>query len=121
MKCSGGHPCSNCRDNAETTPCVYPSRDRQIKLSEHHLNELLKDYERLKDLERLRSGPSGLAQAAVPVEEALESNTAVNEAVRNPLLEVGLGSMQFLPSMYLFTLGKLPTQHLRQDSARLLP
>ncbi|CAN9345915.1 unnamed protein product [Alternaria alternata] len=42
---------------------------------------------RLKDLERLRSGPSGLAQAAVPVEEALESNTAVNEAVRNPLLE----------------------------------
>ncbi|CAN9233375.1 unnamed protein product [Alternaria alternata] len=54
---------------------------------EHHLNELLKDYERLKDLERLRSGPSGLAQAAVPVEEALESNTAVNEAVRNPLLE----------------------------------
>ncbi|RYN72346.1 hypothetical protein AA0117_g8656 [Alternaria alternata] len=87
VKCSGGHPCSNCRDNAETTPCVYPSRDRQIKLSEHHLNELLKDYERLKDLERLRSGPSGLAQAAVPVEEALESNTAVNEAVRNPLLE----------------------------------
>ncbi|CAN9446740.1 unnamed protein product [Alternaria alternata] len=56
-------------------------------LSEHYLNELLKDYERLKDLERLRSGPSGLAQAAVPVEEALENNTAVNEAVRNPLLE----------------------------------
>ncbi|CAN9334645.1 unnamed protein product [Alternaria alternata] len=87
MSLAQSHPCSNCRDNAETTPCVYPSRDRQIKLSEHHLNELLKDYERLKDLERLRSGPSGLAQAAVPVEEALENNTAVNEAVRNPLLE----------------------------------
>ncbi|CAN9215241.1 unnamed protein product [Alternaria alternata] len=44
-------------------------------------------FERENTDDAYAGGPSGLAQAAVPVEEALENNTAVNEAVRNPLLE----------------------------------
>ena len=81
MKCSGGHPCSNCQDNVTTTPCVYPSRDRQIRLSEQYVEELLKENE------RLRSSVSDLVDAAAPVGEVLEGSTAVHEAVRNPLLE----------------------------------
>ena len=62
---------------------MYPSRDRQIKLSEQYVEELL------KEIERLRSSASDSAQTAPPVEEVLDSSTAVHEAVRNPLLEEG--------------------------------
>lgn len=60
---------------------MYPSRDRQIKLSEQYVEELL------KEIEHLRSSARDPAHAAAPVEESLESSIAVHEAVRNPLLE----------------------------------
>ncbi|KAH7084255.1 hypothetical protein FB567DRAFT_78249 [Paraphoma chrysanthemicola] len=36
VKCSAEQPCSNCRDAGLNVECVYPARDRQVKISQRY-------------------------------------------------------------------------------------
>ncbi|KAL4950299.1 fungal-specific transcription factor domain-containing protein [Aspergillus filifer] len=48
IKCSGDQPCTKCRQVGCADECQYPSRDRQIKVSESYLEQLLSENQRLK-------------------------------------------------------------------------
>ncbi|OAL44837.1 hypothetical protein IQ07DRAFT_550031 [Pyrenochaeta sp. DS3sAY3a] len=48
VKCSGGQPCSNCRQNSSEVECSYPNRVRHVKVKESYVNELLAEIARLK-------------------------------------------------------------------------
>ncbi|KAL4964653.1 transcription factor domain-containing protein [Aspergillus stella-maris] len=48
IKCSGDQPCTKCRQVGCADDCQYPSRDRQIKVSESYLEQLLSENQRLK-------------------------------------------------------------------------
>lgn len=78
MKCSGDQPCVNCRNAGDGTDCVYPSRDRQIKLSEQYVEELLKENERLRN---------NNVATVLPTRESAIGTVESDENVRNPLLE----------------------------------
>ncbi|KAH7203100.1 fungal-specific transcription factor domain-containing protein [Fusarium redolens] len=45
IKCSGGRPCNNCTRASE---CVYPTRDRQIKVPQSLLDRLFRENEELR-------------------------------------------------------------------------
>ncbi|KPM39216.1 hypothetical protein AK830_g7347 [Neonectria ditissima] len=48
VKCSGGHPCRNCNQAGKGSGCVYPPRDRQVKVSQSYLDGLLAEIQQLK-------------------------------------------------------------------------
>ncbi|KAL4943914.1 hypothetical protein BDV06DRAFT_124884 [Aspergillus oleicola] len=48
IKCSGDQPCTKCRQVGCADECQYPARDRQIKVSESFLEQLLTENQRLK-------------------------------------------------------------------------
>ncbi|KAF2129404.1 hypothetical protein P153DRAFT_316318 [Dothidotthia symphoricarpi CBS 119687] len=82
VKCSGEHPCSNCRDAERPTECEYPSRDRNIKLSQQYVEDLLKENE------RLRNNNANVTSASdAPRLGSSHSNAENQDAVQNPLLE----------------------------------
>lgn len=111
VRCSGGQPCSNCLQADCTDQCVYPPRDRQVKVSQksvssyeatsHVLNSvilILRDLRYIEDLleenQRLRhesrNSPTvttelGGGELAQSTGAEVEGETA--EAIRNPLLE----------------------------------
>ncbi|KAF2637307.1 hypothetical protein P280DRAFT_509928 [Massarina eburnea CBS 473.64] len=84
-KCSGGHPCLNCSDaGVPTDQCVYPARDRQVKLSHQYIEELLRENERLRN-ENATTSPAPVAN--VTIVNGPENGGTSREAVQNPLLE----------------------------------
>ncbi|EGV60283.1 hypothetical protein PSN45_001958 [Yamadazyma tenuis] len=52
-KCSGGHPCSNCKNLNRAESCIYPTRDRKIVIMESDLNKL---HDQVKYWETVFSG-----------------------------------------------------------------
>ncbi|KAF2966286.1 hypothetical protein GQX73_g7281 [Xylaria multiplex] len=48
IKCSGGHPCRNCVQAEKGTACVYPQRNRSVKVSQRFIDGLLEEIDCLK-------------------------------------------------------------------------
>ncbi|KAH6951997.1 fungal-specific transcription factor domain-containing protein [Fusarium avenaceum] len=46
IKCSGAKPCNNCNRASE---CVYPTRDRQVKVQQSFIDRLLQENAELRD------------------------------------------------------------------------
>ncbi|KAK3990400.1 fungal-specific transcription factor domain-containing protein [Cladorrhinum sp. PSN332] len=70
VRCSGDQPCANCQKSGHN--CVYPSRNRHVRVSENYIKSLVTENKRLKatlkEAERQRSnvddGGDGIAPAA---------------------------------------------------------
>ncbi|OQE01181.1 hypothetical protein PENVUL_c044G05399 [Penicillium vulpinum] len=49
IKCSGDQPCSKCRTVGLADECAYATRDRQVKVSENYLDQILAENQLLKE------------------------------------------------------------------------
>ncbi|KAJ5138999.1 transcriptional regulator family: Fungal Specific TF [Penicillium bovifimosum] len=49
IKCSGDQPCIKCRAVGVAAECAYATRDRQVKVSENYLDQLLAENQLLKE------------------------------------------------------------------------
>ncbi|KAL1631432.1 hypothetical protein SLS54_000192 [Diplodia seriata] len=90
VKCSGGKPCANCRQLECPDDCVYPARDRQVRVSQNYIEELLEENERLRESTRTSHSSSALPtpNPATAAENDRPADVSENdEAERNPLLE----------------------------------
>ncbi|KAF2014081.1 fungal-specific transcription factor domain-containing protein [Aaosphaeria arxii CBS 175.79] len=84
VKCSGGQPCAACRDGGQNVECVYPNRDRQIKLSQRYVETLL------EEIERLRNNTAGTPTSPLPTVqtgERLKETSEHDEGMQNPLFK----------------------------------
>ncbi|CAH6722891.1 hypothetical protein CLIB1444_11S03488 [[Candida] jaroonii] len=64
IKCSGGKPCANCKNNGRSDDCVYPSKDRKIVIMESDLNKL---HDRVKFLEEMtQKSPESINSSKTP-------------------------------------------------------
>ncbi|KAL2815081.1 fungal-specific transcription factor domain-containing protein [Aspergillus cavernicola] len=91
IKCSGDQPCTKCRFVGCTDECRYPARDRQVKVSESYLEQILTENRRLKD----QSASSVNTPDADPGNNSTEPDLPRpadgvpdegNTSVRNPLI-----------------------------------
>ncbi|KAJ5086503.1 hypothetical protein NUU61_007810 [Penicillium alfredii] len=83
IKCSGGQPCSKCRQSGCPAECIYVNRDRQIKVHESYLDQLAAENERLRE-QLSRSPVFGSPEGNIRSEDTpvLGSDTYV----QNPML-----------------------------------
>ncbi|PWY82175.1 fungal-specific transcription factor [Aspergillus heteromorphus CBS 117.55] len=91
IKCSGDQPCAKCRQVGCADTCQYAPRDRQVKVSESYLQQLLAENRQLR-----RSQPSPSASATEADQEApgrgpsrpaeAPDHDESNPNVRNPLI-----------------------------------
>ncbi|PLB50374.1 fungal-specific transcription factor [Aspergillus steynii IBT 23096] len=90
IKCSGDQPCAKCRQVGCADECEYAARDRQIKVNQSFLDELVAENRRLKaqsasasraeaDREQAENGPARPTDATDGPDEG-------NTSVRNPLI-----------------------------------
>ncbi|KAF1969322.1 hypothetical protein BU23DRAFT_539856 [Bimuria novae-zelandiae CBS 107.79] len=86
QKCSGGHPCSRCAETDPPADCVYPPRDRKVKLSQQYVEDLLKENERLRSSARGSAASTPEPRHPTSPTNAVES-TANQETTQNPLIE----------------------------------
>ncbi|ETS84600.1 hypothetical protein PFICI_02625 [Pestalotiopsis fici W106-1] len=85
VKCSGGQPCSNCMQSGCENECTYPKRDRQLRVSQNYLEELLAENERLRRLDR-NAQPSKSGSTSPSAARATPANADDNDGpTRNPL------------------------------------
>ncbi|WYZ37971.1 hypothetical protein EsH8_II_001477 [Colletotrichum jinshuiense] len=49
VRCSGGHPCENCRQASKGAECTYPRRNRMVKVSQRYIDDLIAENQRLKN------------------------------------------------------------------------
>ncbi|KAL4786800.1 fungal-specific transcription factor domain-containing protein [Aspergillus varians] len=87
IKCSGDQPCTKCRHVGCADECHYPARDRQIKVSESYLEQILTENQRLKEQSASsantpEAGHPEPDQPRPPGGAPDEGNTSV----RNPLI-----------------------------------
>ncbi|KAF2439352.1 hypothetical protein P171DRAFT_436048 [Karstenula rhodostoma CBS 690.94] len=87
QKCSGGHPCSRCSETSPPAECVYPSRDRKVKLSQQYVDDLLRENELLRSntRESIASTPETRRPTSPP--STVEQNLEIQETTQNPLIE----------------------------------
>ncbi|KAJ5779234.1 transcriptional regulator family: Fungal Specific TF [Penicillium paradoxum] len=79
IKCSGDQPCTKCRAVGLPDECTYATRDRQVKVSENYLDQILAENQRLKE--------RSIASARV----AEINDTAQRAASRQPEVSDGNG------------------------------
>ncbi|KAF7624676.1 hypothetical protein AFLA_009917, partial [Aspergillus flavus NRRL3357] len=48
VKCSGGSPCNSCRQANKESECVYPKKNRLVKVNQQHLENLVAENQRLR-------------------------------------------------------------------------
>ncbi|KAL6230654.1 hypothetical protein BDW75DRAFT_60136 [Aspergillus navahoensis] len=81
VKCSGGTPCNGCRRAAKPVECVYPRKDRLVKVSEQYLEDLAAENQRLRG----SAQPPGEETTNAPV--LAEAAWFVNaDALHTPIL-----------------------------------
>jgi proline utilization trans-activator len=84
VKCSGGNPCFNCNQAGKEIECKYPRRDRQIKVSQRYVEELLKENELLRDgCAKPDAGYEHIASELF--QNATEALETADDAGQNPL------------------------------------
>ncbi|KAK2054377.1 fungal-specific transcription factor domain-containing protein [Colletotrichum caudatum] len=49
VKCSGGQPCSNCKQASKGAECTYPRRNRMVKVSQRYIDDLIAENRRLRN------------------------------------------------------------------------
>ncbi|KAL5392049.1 hypothetical protein PMIN03_003860 [Paraphaeosphaeria minitans] len=87
QKCSGGHPCSRCGETSPPADCVYPSRDRKVKLSQHYVEDLLRENQLLRSNTGLSIVSTTEARRPTPPSNTVEQNQETQETTQNPLIE----------------------------------
>ncbi|KAF4538390.1 uncharacterized protein LTHEOB_10736 [Lasiodiplodia theobromae] len=87
VKCSGGKPCTNCRQLECPDDCVYPARDRQVRVSQNYIEELLEENERLRESSHSSTTLPTPNPTTAPENEQSADASENDETVRNPLLE----------------------------------
>ncbi|EXK43525.1 hypothetical protein FOMG_02470 [Fusarium oxysporum f. sp. melonis 26406] len=80
IKCSGGRPCNNCTEASE---CVYPTRDRQVKVHQSLLDRLVRENQELRA--RIQSGSPETENA---VASTLTSNDHPDASAEQILEEI---------------------------------
>ncbi|KAE8410955.1 hypothetical protein BDV36DRAFT_103879 [Aspergillus pseudocaelatus] len=93
VRCPGGQPCRACVQLKCESECVYPKRDRQIKVRQSYVEELLRENKalrsRLKSRTSQKEPPEGaqhehVLERGTPTSD--EPRMEVEEPTRNPLL-----------------------------------
>ncbi|KAJ5757200.1 uncharacterized protein N7511_007382 [Penicillium nucicola] len=84
IKCSGGQPCTKCRQAGCPTDCSYVNRDRQIKVHESYIEELAAENQRLRDQLSQSPGFSNPREVSVPDQDT--DGPAADGHVQNPML-----------------------------------
>ncbi|KAH8599112.1 fungal-specific transcription factor domain-containing protein [Bisporella sp. PMI_857] len=83
VKCPGGAPCDVCRKSGCGNACVYIGRNRQVKVAEKYLQEVLAENERLK-----RRNSSQTPHSANNTTSQSRTDLTTGDAnVRNPLVK----------------------------------
>ncbi|KAK2774662.1 C6 transcription factor [Colletotrichum kahawae] len=85
VRCSGGHPCDNCRQASKGAECTYPRRNRMVKVSQRYIDDLIAENQRLKGQNAGPQHADTHTQAAtilpdipaVPAKEAIDNGIAV--------------------------------------------
>ncbi|CEJ61787.1 hypothetical protein PMG11_10306 [Penicillium brasilianum] len=90
IKCSGDQPCSKCRAVGCADECAYSSRDRQVKVSENYLDQLLAENRRLKE-QSVTSADATEASGRPHTERALSRHADATDApdttsIQNPII-----------------------------------
>ncbi|KAL3467400.1 fungal-specific transcription factor domain-containing protein [Aspergillus heterothallicus] len=91
IKCSGGQPCAKCRVVGCADECRYPSRDRQVKISEGYLEQILAENRRLKEQSGSPANTPEADQGDGNTDPELsrpagETPDEGNTSIRNPLI-----------------------------------
>ncbi|KAL4878742.1 fungal-specific transcription factor domain-containing protein [Aspergillus karnatakaensis] len=94
VKCSGGVPCSGCRQADKVVDCVYPRKARLVKVSEQYIEDLVSENQRLR---RSSSRPVNEEPAALPTVSVLaEAPWFVNAAaLSTPILVAEASDLAF--------------------------
>ncbi|KAL4806408.1 fungal-specific transcription factor domain-containing protein [Aspergillus unguis] len=85
IKCSGDQPCTRCRAVGCAEACQFPARDRQVKISESYLEQILAENQRLKQ----HSASSLTTSEAQPEPIQPRPPDGPNEgstSIRNPII-----------------------------------
>ncbi|QQK45581.1 Zn(2)-C6 fungal-type DNA-binding domain [Penicillium digitatum] len=84
IKCSGDRPCSKCRTVGLAEECAYTIRDRQVKVSENYLDQILAENQRLKE----RSTTSAQVAETDPSQRPLSRTVDAPDGtgIQNPLI-----------------------------------
>ncbi|TID17807.1 Alternative oxidase [Venturia nashicola] len=83
VKCPGGSPCAKCTRAGKE--CKYPTRDRQLKLSQSYIEQLLKENEQLR--EGVAATPTAVDNATQEVREVPPvTQNVTQDTAQNPLL-----------------------------------
>ncbi|KAJ5590003.1 transcriptional regulator family: Fungal Specific TF [Penicillium hetheringtonii] len=87
IKCSGDLPCSKCRAVGVADECVYAPRDRQVKVSENYLDQILAENRRLKE-QSVTSADAVEANDPQQAEKGPSRSTekADNTSIQNPII-----------------------------------
>ncbi|KAG7133272.1 putative transcriptional regulatory protein C3C7.04 like [Verticillium longisporum] len=97
VKCSGGRPCENCRQASKAVDCTYPRRNRQVKVSQRYIDDLIEENKRLKGLLDDTTNPNASSLSALSVSTApsprrdldvLDSPDVARHNTSNIMLEV---------------------------------
>ncbi|KAL2817368.1 fungal-specific transcription factor domain-containing protein [Aspergillus granulosus] len=91
IKCSGGQPCAKCRVVGCADECRYPARDRQIKVSESYLEQILAENRRLKEqsCSSANTPEADQGERSTDPERSRSAEATPDEgntSVRNPLI-----------------------------------
>ncbi|KAJ5987828.1 transcriptional regulator family: Fungal Specific TF [Penicillium waksmanii] len=87
IKCSGDLPCSKCRAVGCADDCAYAPRDRQVKVSENYLDQILAENRRLKEQSVTSADGAGVNEP--PQAErgpSRPADTADNTSIQNPII-----------------------------------
>ncbi|KAL2866439.1 transcription factor domain-containing protein [Aspergillus lucknowensis] len=88
IKCSGGQPCTKCRAVGCADDCRYPARDRQVKVSESYLEQVLAENRRLKEQSNSSANTPEASQGDGSTDPDRSEGAPEEEStsIRNPLI-----------------------------------
>ncbi|CAM1501485.1 Fc.00g034690.m01.CDS01 [Cosmosporella sp. VM-42] len=84
VKCSGGSPCNNCLQGNKVSECIYPRRNRLVKVSQQYLDDLIAENQRLRSRD-VGNGPqsdTNVAESTVAATKGQIYGTATMTAPR---------------------------------------
>ncbi|KAH8660405.1 fungal-specific transcription factor domain-containing protein [Xylariales sp. PMI_506] len=97
VKCSGGRPCTGCVQSACEAECTYPKRDRQLRVSQSYLEELLAENEKLqrhqgqnrhrRDRDSVAEHTAAGEQFSPSPQQPHQQQQQQEEPVRNPVFD----------------------------------
>ncbi|KAF7918537.1 uncharacterized protein EAE98_009780 [Botrytis deweyae] len=83
IRCSGTQPCDNCHN---TSDCVYPTRDHQVKVNQSYLDRLIRENEQLRRFHSPGRDRSGLSEDSETRALSQDDTAGAAETTLNPVL-----------------------------------